>query len=452
MRINSRLKSIREGKNITLGYLAERLEWPISKLSKIENDSQDITFKELEALCENLGVSVQDVVGEKRFIGLSHEGNYYNAAEKFKEVIRNYGSVTRDNFAGNQLIKVITKELPDAIGNSIDIDLERFYIKGSGGNGQPAEVPWISIFLRDITTTATKGLYLVFLIKADLTGMYLSLNQGFTYFKDKYGTKDGKLKIRKAAKEVRNILNTLPDDSLFDIDLKCVNSLGKGYEAGNIAAKYYSLDNLSSDVEIINDIRNYITAYEELRGIIGFRTVDQFYDFLLLKEDGYDISDEEEIDAVNEALASYEVHKECSAEFKGEKKEKKDSILDNKGKKVFPRDAKVAANALEIAGYKCEIDENHVSFTRRANGENYTESHHLIPLSYQDDFEYGLDVEENIVSLCSNCHNCIHYGVDEERVSLLDMLYEERKEHLDRVGLKISLEDLKNYYGIDEML
>lgn len=449
MELNKALKDIREGKNITLSQLANELNWPISKLSKIESGNQEITIKDLQQVCDVLDESINNLIGEKRIMTVTDESDIGDLSKTFTEFIANYDSVNRENFAGNEVIKTITKTIPDMITRGLNLDIKKYLVKGSGGNGQPAEVPWLSIFVRDITTTATKGLYLVFLVKADLSGMYLSFNQGFTYFKDKYGTKEGKVKIRKAAREVRHILNTIPKDSLFDIDLECANILGKGYEAGNIAAKYYDISNMPSDIELINDIREYINAYEELKGIIGFRTVDQLYDYLLLKDDGYEISEEEEIEAVDKALASTEKETK-EAEFKGEKKDKKESIIDNKGKKVYPRDSKVAANAIEIAGYKCEVDEDHPSFIRRSNNKNYTESHHLIPLNCQDDFEYSLDVEENICSICSNCHNCIHYGSDEERVELLQKLYNERKYLLAKVGLEISLDELKEYYKIGQ--
>ena len=449
MKLNKALKDIREGKNMTMSELASTLGWSISKLSKIESGSQEITIKDLEQICNVLGESINDLIGEKRIITTANESYTNDLSETFTEFITKYGSVDRENFAGNDVIKNITKIIPDMITKGLGIDIKKYYVKGSGGNGQPAEVPWVSIFIREITTTATKGLYLVFLVKADLSGMYLSLNQGFTYFKDKYGTKQGKIKIRKAARGIRNILNTIPKDSLFDINLECINSLGKGYEAGNIAAKHYDISNMSSDIDLINDIREYISTYEELNGIIGSRTVDQFYDYLLLKDDGYATKEEEEIEAVDKALASTEKVNNKEGEFKGEKKEKKETIIDNKG---YPRDPKVAANALDIAGYKCEVDQNHPSFIRRSNNKNYTESHHLIPVNCEDDFEYSLDVEENVCSICSNCHNCIHYGADEERVDLLEKLYDERKEHLVRVGLEISFDELKKYYKIGEDL
>jgi hypothetical protein len=110
----------------------------------------------------------------------------------------------------------------------------------------------------------------------------------------------------------------------------------------------------------------------------------------------------------------------------------------------YPRDAKIAANALKRANYLCEMNKEHPSFIRRSNNQNYTEPHHLIPLAFQDDFQYSLDVEANIISLCSNCHNEIHYGRNPEII--IRKLYQERKDELKTAGIFITLGDLIKYY------
>jgi len=65
-------------------------------------------------------------------------------------------------------------------------------------------------------------------------------------------------------------------------------------------------------------------------------------------------------------------------------------------------------------------------------------------MAYSDLFDVSLDVEENIVSLCSNCHNNLHYGRDYEVI--LNKLYDERIDHLIKVGLHIKFEDLLEMY------
>lgn len=122
---------------------------------------------------------------------------------------------------------------------------------------------------------------------------------------------------------------------------------------------------------------------------------------------------------------------------------KKQPIYKN-GKMIYTRSRKVALNALQKAGYQCEIDEKHSTFIREKDNIPYMESHHLVPMKYSDYFDVSLDVEENVVSLCSNCHNWIHYGKDAEK--LLKILFEERRQLLEQAGIKITLEDLLEMY------
>lgn len=118
-----------------------------------------------------------------------------------------------------------------------------------------------------------------------------------------------------------------------------------------------------------------------------------------------------------------------------------------KGRVVWPRNHTLKIRALAKANYKCEVDEGHFTFKRRNNGFDYTEGHHLIPLTAQSDSRFSnvnLDCLENIVSLCSNCHNELHYGNEPEK--LLKILFEERKDKLATREIIISFEELLDYY------
>ena len=110
------------------------------------------------------------------------------------------------------------------------------------------------------------------------------------------------------------------------------------------------------------------------------------------------------------------------------------------------RSRTVAENALILSDFKCEIDNEHYTFIRKNQNVPYTEAHHLVPLGYSECFDWSLDVEENIVSLCSTCHNNIHYGKDAE--ILIRKLYASRKELLRQVGIVLSEQELLEMYGI----
>ena len=117
------------------------------------------------------------------------------------------------------------------------------------------------------------------------------------------------------------------------------------------------------------------------------------------------------------------------------------------GPPSYPRDPHRKINALIRADFKCEINPEHASFISRKTGKSYMEPHHLIPLEYWESFENSLDVEANIVCLCSNCHNEIHYG--KYAAELIRPLYEKRKDELHSAGINIDIDSLVEMYEGD---
>ena len=133
--------------------------------------------------------------------------------------------------------------------------------------------------------------------------------------------------------------------------------------------------------------------------------------------------------------------------------EQKAPKVEHKGKLVPARNKRRAKNALIRADYKCEFDPEHLTFKRKKINVPYTEPHHLIPLQYDDLFEYSLDVEANIVSLCSNCHNQIHYGAEIEHI--IRRLWDKKKDDIEKAGIgvmkngvKLTVEMLLSFYGM----
>lgn len=153
-------------------------------------------------------------------------------------------------------------------------------------------------------------------------------------------------------------------------------------------------------------------------------------------------ADQELFDEINEQVLET-LETDTPFEYSGRPQAKQEPVFIN-GHKSYKRDKKKSLNALKKAHHKCEIDEAHPSFIRRNSNHSYTEPHHLIPMGFSDNFDVSLDVEENIVSLCSNCHNQLHYGRDIR--PLLDRLFELRKDLLKSAGIEITLEELYKMY------
>ncbi|MCL1901163.1 MAG: HNH endonuclease [Firmicutes bacterium] len=125
-------------------------------------------------------------------------------------------------------------------------------------------------------------------------------------------------------------------------------------------------------------------------------------------------------------------------------------IIESNGYRYTVRNNIEINLGLKIANRNCENDAEHKSFIKR-NGEKYAEAHHLIPFCRWADFEHnGLDIAENIICLCSECHNELHYGTDERRRAMLEKLFNKRKTLLKGKGLDITFEQLLIYYKLKE--
>jgi len=105
-------------------------------------------------------------------------------------------------------------------------------------------------------------------------------------------------------------------------------------------------------------------------------------------------------------------------------------------------------NALIHAGFKCEINQTHTTFINKKSKQQYMEAHHLIPMQQQGKFENDIDVPENILCLCPNCHRKIHLADDASKKEMLKQVYEKKKDELPKRGIEISFNTLKRFYSM----
>ena len=113
---------------------------------------------------------------------------------------------------------------------------------------------------------------------------------------------------------------------------------------------------------------------------------------------------------------------------------------------LYLRDAKISAFAKQKALYKCEFNSEHETFISEISGKQYVEAHHLIPMKYQNKFSVSLDIPENIVALCPNCHRAIHYATFSIKEKLISFLYNKQISKLKENDINISLKELLEMY------
>src|SRR5262249_41432029 len=156
---------------------------------------------------------------------------------------------------GHGLAQIITKTLPEYITGLIGAPT-RYKVEGSAGKGNWAGCPWISIFDISVTESAQSGYYPVYLFREDMTGVYLSLNQGVTDIRETYKENPKKaLQIRAA--DYRAQIGALPARFLeTEIDLRSSPSnLASFYEPGNICARYYPAEALPAEDVMTSEVQ-----------------------------------------------------------------------------------------------------------------------------------------------------------------------------------------------------
>ena len=193
--------------------------------------------------------------------------------KEFNEILETYlldksKKTNKDSRIHNLIINI----LPDQINNSIVYHKDNYHVSGSYGQGNKSEYPWIMISNKQITKSAQKGLYLVYLFRSDMKGFYLSLNQGITYYENSFG-KDSFSNAQKVSSYFRELLNAEQYLSRIELISK-KNKLARGYEASNIIAKYYDLENFS-EMQLSQDLNKMIDLYNQIFKNWIFKSYDE---------------------------------------------------------------------------------------------------------------------------------------------------------------------------------
>lgn len=105
---------------------------------------------------------------------------------------------------------------------------------------------------------------------------------------------------------------------------------------------------------------------------------------------------------------------------------------------VWKRSGILHAQAIEMAGYECELDHGHQTFISEASKKPYMEGHHALPMNTQAHFGVSLDVYANIICLCPICHRRIHHGIKQDRIDMAKRIFDAREPRLVNCGINLS--------------
>lgn len=143
---------------------------------------------------------------------------------------------------------------------------EPYVVKGSGGEGRVTFTPWIAWFHPESSLSAKDGIYVVYLFSRNMKYLNLSLNQGVRNKLEREGKKAAHLMLQSVAAGLQKQLKPAKDFRQQMI-LEYDGALQEAYVSGSITNKRYLLNNLPSNVEMLEDLDKTLELYTRSRDI-----------------------------------------------------------------------------------------------------------------------------------------------------------------------------------------
>jgi len=164
---------------------------------------------------------------------------------------------------------LIRKEIASSLNENLDrfksnyeIAIEDLWVQGKDGDGNKAEIPWVRLASKDLSPSATKGWYVVFLFSASGSNCYLSLGHASTtYDGDSMERRYQKALAPEVAeglmswgREKLHIANIKNPRLKFSRNLEAKGNLAEAYDRTSLCGFEYRKENIPPDEQIYSDV------------------------------------------------------------------------------------------------------------------------------------------------------------------------------------------------------
>lgn len=215
--------------------------------------------------------------------------------EAINRILDRYLVEKKKSFANNKLADYLRGHASETVQKVVDSKYPgQFKVSASAGQGRWAEIPWIGVFDKEITESPMRGYFVMYFFRSDMSRVFLSLNQGWMFFRDTYGLELAKEKISTAARAYRKLLGPIGQFGYESISLGTERELGTGYELGHICGKRYERGAIPDDETLRRDLLDIVDIYRRLKTIIGTEAIEERVKAIIVEQEKIpDISGEE---------------------------------------------------------------------------------------------------------------------------------------------------------------
>lgn len=272
-------------------------------------------------------------------------------------VLSDYTREKERAFAKNPLAQLLRSGFQGNVED--DVLGDGIVTSGSPGQGQWATVPWIGIFDKEISTSATRGFYIVYLFSSDMKSVYISLNQGWTFFKDTYGH-NAKKQAKDVVKHFQNIL-IIKNNRMTTVPIHLLqptesNDLVAGYERCNIFSIKYEADHLPTNEQMENDLIDMIACLKDIKKVlVNSHNVAESIEYILSINAKSDSLSSDSAEKIAQKLPVAQLI-ETSAPSTSKEKPANSSNTSKKGRKVKYDEVKKSNSEVGFFGEKAVLN------------------------------------------------------------------------------------------------
>jgi MoxR-like ATPase len=218
---------------------------------------------------------IRMATGVRDFSGGEEPNNYVRARgfrvtelnpirDGLEAVLNGYGPAKAGEFGKASPMWDVFKQLTEAIQKSEVVGrVSTLTVTWGAGQGQWARVTWVAILDSRETNTTQQGVYSVYLFRQDMSGVYLTLNQGVTQPRE-LSAEPRRQQLATKARQLRERCSELHQAGFNldnHIDLRVDRGIGADYEVSTVAYKLYEGGSVPPDAVLLKDLDRVLEAY-----------------------------------------------------------------------------------------------------------------------------------------------------------------------------------------------
>ena len=183
----------------------------------------------------------------------------------FEEVFSDYEKYVKigegnDRVKDRRLLDLVNDLIPKKIEEILQKDIDKFFdtFNKSIGQGRKTSIPWFHASNHQFSTNASNGIYIVYLIPANSSKMYLAIARAATELKQ---SRSWKTEIEQERNNVKEFLDNEYRYDVFDMNLGDKGNY-KDYKDSTLCFIEYSKEKLPDEEVLISDLLNIAKDYK----------------------------------------------------------------------------------------------------------------------------------------------------------------------------------------------